>query len=229
MMWLISAYWICLFVGAGYTIVSFILGEVGGAFSHAGTLHGDFGHGGQVGETSHTYGVHGAHDGGVGKSLEFNQGDNVIFGPFSPLVIAFFLACFGGTGLILSRLNVLSVFVVLACALVTGVFLAYLLLVFINKVLGNLQSSSEVRLGTLVGEEAEVTVAIPEHGFGEIAYVAMGQRCVAPARSDESENIPRFAAVRITRVVGNNFYVSKRIEDQIHAVPAPTDEPAPQD
>ncbi len=232
MEWVITAYWICLIVGIGYTILSFILGEVGGAFGHVGHLHvGHFGHGGgHVGQVSHTYGVHGSgqHGQGVGKSIGADQSDSAIFGPFSPLVIAFFLTCFGATGIILTKLGFFGVLAIV-CALAAGTVLAWLLLNFFNKVLGNLQSSSEVRLSALVGEEAEVTVAIPEQGFGEIAYVAMGQRITAPARSNEAVLIPRFAAVRITRIVGNNFYVSKRIEDDLHAVPVPpappTDEP----
>ena len=70
----------------------------------------------------------------------------------------------------------------------------------------------------LIGVEAEVTVAIPESTLGEIAYVAMGGRSVAPARSEDQVPIPRFSTVRITRVVGNIFFVRPVVEEQLRAL-----------
>ncbi len=211
MEWVASAYWLCLLVGIGYTLVAGLLGGVSGVAGHAG----HFGHMGGHGATSHDYGVggHGGHGSTSPSSPE--HGGNVIFGPFSPLVIAFFLTCFGGTGLIFSRLpGLLSVFS-LPIAVASGFVLAWLLITVFNKFIGSMQSSSEVHLGSLIGADAEVTVAVPSNGIGEIAYVAMGSRCVAPARSDEAQDIPRFASVRVTRLVGNIFYVRPALEEEL--------------
>jgi hypothetical protein len=76
-------------------------------------------------------------------------------------------------------------------------------------VIAAVQSSSEVKMLNMVGETAEVTVAIPATGIGEIAYVAMGSRNLSPAQTDGGEEIPRFSNVRITRVSGNIFFVNK--------------------
>lgn len=199
------AYWICLVVGVGYTIVAFVLGGVAGAIGHVG----DAGHG----EFTHSYGVQNSGHGHTAGEMADGTGQ-VIFGPFSPLVVAFFMTCFGGTGVILSQTAV-GPFWQIPLSALSGFVLAALLVKFFNRFLGGLQSGSDVKLYTLVGAEAEVTVAIPANGAGEIAYVAMGGRSVSPAYSDNHVEIPRFATVRIARIVGNLFYVHRAVEDAI--------------
>lgn len=196
--WVLSAYWVCLMVGIAYTVISLLLG--GGHGTH---LDGG-GHGGDLGA--------GGHD-----SLQGNiDTGQVLFGPFSPLVIAFFLTCFGATGVLLTP--IFKQFITLPAATSSGFILAWLLITFFNKFLGAMQSSSEVKLYTLIGYEGEVTVQIPSDGIGEIAYVAMGSRYVAPARSEEHIVIPRFAGVRITRLVGSMFYVRPLVEEQLRHI-----------
>lgn len=200
-------YTISLLVGVVYTITAFLLGGI------AGLGHGE----GGGGDFSHDYGTgpdmgHGEATGGAGG------GEQVIFGPFSPIVIAFFLTCFGGTGLILTSATRMNQFATLFLAGVSGFILAWLMVRIFNSVLGNIQSSSEVRLHSLIGVEAEVTVSIPPAGFGEIAYIAMGSRNTAPARSEDQQSIPRYSAVRITRIVGNLFFVRPVLEEQLRAM-----------
>lgn len=202
--WMMNAYWISLIVGIGYTIVSFILGGIGG---HG---HFDVGSGGD------------AMDGDIGQGGHFaGEANTMVFGPFSPLVIAFFLTCFGATGIILSSIKGMQA-ISLPFSVVSGFVLAWLLIMVFNRFLGGMQSSSEVRIYSLIGVDAEVTVAIPPNGIGEIAYVAMGGRNVAPARSDSRTEIPRFAGVIISRIVGNMFYV-KLPETTNTAASAPSD------
>lgn len=196
MEWVLNAYWICLLVGIGYTIVSFLLGGLG---EHA-----------DISTLGHTGGF--GHGGHAGADADAGQ---VIFGPFSPLVIAFFLACMGATGIVETSVFGLKVFISFPVAIASAVLLAWLMVLGFNRLLGGLQSSSEVKLYTLVGVEAEVTVDIPVTGVGEIAYVAMGSRYVAPARSEDAVQIPRFSGVRITRLVGNMFYVAPMVEEQL--------------
>ena len=196
--WILNAYWIALIVGIGYTIVSFILGGIGG---HAHFEGGDMG------------------DAGQGGHMDVGDSGQLIFGPFSPLVIAFFLTCFGATGIVLTSLKGLHL-LSLPFAVVSGFVLAWVLILVFNRFLGGMQSSSEVKVYALVGTEGEVTVEIPPSGIGEIAYVAMGGRYVAPARSEEPVAIPRFAAVRITRLVGNMFYVIPILEERLRQMDA---------
>ncbi|HOS42470.1 MAG TPA: hypothetical protein PK794_02150 [Armatimonadota bacterium] len=218
---LIAAYWICLAVGVGYTILAFILGEFSAA-GHAGDASGDF---------THEYGVGGA--GGHGEATGVDGGGTtLLFGPFSPMVIAFFLTAFGASGLILNTLigefwpktwPPLSPAWPLMMAIGLGFVLAWLIVLFFNRVIANFQSSSEVRLHTLIGTEAEVTVAIPATGTGEVAYVAGGSRNLTPASSADHEAIPRFATVRIVRIVGNLFQVKPVAAETLPEL----DEPAP--
>ena len=212
-------YGICLLVGIIYTIASFLLGSLGDLGGHSGDVGGgDMGDmGGQPGDFSHSYGVetggHGEAQGAAGV------GGEVLFGPFSPLVIAFFLTCFGGVGLILTKIPLTAnPYLNMPVAAVSGFLLAWLLVSVFNRVLGGMASSSEVRLNTLVGTEAEVTVAIPPMGIGEISYIAMGSRYVTPARNEEQVPIPRYAVVRITRIVGNSFFVRPAVEEQLRAM-----------
>lgn len=215
--WLLTAYWICLAVGLVYTVISFVLGEISGVIGHVGDMgagHGDF---------SHDYGVDGQGGHGAAMGADVDTG-NIIFGPFSPLVIAFFLTCFGVTGVALTQVGKLGAMLSLPISIASSFVLAWLLILFFNKVLGSLQTSSEVKLHTLIGEEAEVTVAIPTTGAGEIAYIAMGSRCVTPARSEDQVAIARGSIVRISRIVGHTFYVGQ-ITDAEETTAAPT-EPA---
>ncbi len=191
------AYWICLIIGVAYTIITAALGGISGIIGHAG----------DSGSVSNSYGADGSTGGhGTASSADFDG--SIIFGPFSPLVIAFFLTSFGGSGLVYVKYipnSVLS----LPAAIVTAIIFAWLLILFFNRVIAAVQSSSEVRILNMVGETAEVTVTIPATGMGEIAYVAMGSRNVSPARTDSGTDIPRFSNVRITRVSGNIFFVDK--------------------
>lgn len=146
-------------------------------------------------------------DGNFGDAGQMGgDGGAMVFGPFSPLVIAFFLTCFGATGIVLSSIKGMQA-ISLPFSVVSGFVLAWLLILVFNRFLGGMQSSSEVKIYSLIGVDAEVTVAIPPNGIGEIAYVAMGGRNVAPARSDSKTEIPRFSGVKISRIVGNMFFV----------------------
>ena len=206
--WIGTAYWICLTAGLFYAVISFLIGGITGAMGHVGDLsggHGDF---------SHTYGVDG-HAGHGEASGSHVEGGDIIFGPFSPLVIAFYLTCFGATGILLQRSGNLSFGITLPIAAFSGFMLAWLLILFFNRVLGRMQSSSEVRRATLVGQDAEVTVPISATGIGEIAFVAMGSRYTAPARSDDQTAIPRFSSVRIARIVGDIYFVRLLMEEQL--------------
>ena len=48
---------------------------------------------------------------------------------------------------------------------------------------------------------------IPENGVGEIAYVVGGTRYSAPARAENNAAVANGQMVKITRIVGTQFYV----------------------
>jgi membrane-bound ClpP family serine protease len=70
------------------------------------------------------------------------------------------------------------------------------------------QGSSEAHISKIAGVVATVITPIPADGVGEIAYVQGGSRYSAPARSESGSAIANGATVKITRVIGTQFYVS---------------------
>src|SRR6266850_6688006 len=159
----------------------------------------------------HVFGGHDAHvDVGTGGHAEagFEHTGMPGVSPFSPTTIASFITAFGGFGMIFSRIELtkpwwisapLSAFMGLAIA--AGVFFLF------NAIFSRTQSSSESRVGALVGASATVLTPIPQHAVGEIAYVHGGSRYTAPARSESGAAIAAGQTVKINRIVGTQFYV----------------------
>jgi len=198
--WDVFAYWICFISGVVYATISALLGGLFG-FEHGGVEAGGAIEAGHDFGTSHDIGAgHGeVHAGGV-------QGEMAV-SPLSPMTIATFSTVFGGTGLILTRLFKYGLFVTLPVSVMAGFLVAGGVFIFFYRVFVAVQASSEVQIGELAGVTGEVTVAIPGDGVGEIAYVTLGGRYTAIARSDTGRPIERHQAVKIAHVVGNTMYV----------------------
>lgn len=178
-------YAICLAVGLLFTIIS----AVAGHFFGAGDTHADVGTGGHA-EAGFD------HSGMPGISF------------FSPTVLASFVTAFGAFGLILTRIPATSsVWASAPLSAVGGGLVAWLVFVLFNAMFKGTQSSSESRVGSLVGQTASIITPIPENGVGEIAYVQGGTRYTAPARAEAGRPIASGQTVRISRVVGTQFYV----------------------
>lgn len=178
-------YMICFFLGVGFAVLSAILGGMlGGADTgmDAGVeAPGDVGHA----------------DAGHGH-----------FSPWNPMVIALFLASFGGIGLICQRVGVESLFVQLPTSIGGGVVIAGTLGLLLAKLVRAGEKSSEVKEADLVGHEAEVTITIPDGGVGQIAYI-MGGRQTSTAQAADRGAIPAGSQVKITKIVGTTFYVER--------------------
>jgi membrane protein implicated in regulation of membrane protease activity len=178
-------YLICLVVGLVFTLGSVVAGQFFGG--HADHVGGSGGH---------------AEAGADGSDM---PGISI----FSPTIIAAFITAFGGFGLIFSEFSAtrnvaISAPLSVACALA----LAGGLLIFLRSVFRHTQSSSESHVAQLAGTEASVASPIPENGVGEIAYVVSGTRYTAPARTENGAAIGSGKLVKITRVVGTQFYVA---------------------
>jgi len=90
---------------------------------------------------------------------------------------------------------------------VAGVAMAFVAFLIFNWMFQKTQSSSEVRVGSLAGTEASIVTPIPKDGVGEIAYVQGGTRYTAPARTENGSPVSAGKPVRITRIVGTQYYV----------------------
>jgi membrane protein implicated in regulation of membrane protease activity len=177
-------YAVCLVVGLLFTLVSAVAG--------------------------HFFGGHDGADIGTGGHAEAGFDDSGVPGIsfFSPTVLASFVTAFGAFGLIFSKIDATSspwasAPLSLACGglVASGVFWLF------NMMFKKTQSSSESRVATLLGQEASIITPIPENGVGEIAYVQSGSRYTAPARSERGIAIGPGQTVKITRIVGTQYYV----------------------
>jgi membrane protein implicated in regulation of membrane protease activity len=177
-------YLFCLVVGLVFTLVSVTVG--------------------------HFFGGHGDHVGGSGGHAEAGADSSDMPGIsiFSPTIIASFITAFGAFGLIFTEFEPTKKVIISApLSLISAMAVAGVLFVFLRSVFSHTQSSSESHIARLAGTAASVVSPIPENGVGEIAYVVSDTRYTAPARSENGAAIPNGKLVKITRVVGTQFYV----------------------
>lgn len=177
-------YLVCLVVGLLFTIISAIAG--------------------------HFFGGHDGGDVGTGGHAEAGFEDSGVPGMsfFSPTVLASFVTAFGAGGLILSSIEATkSVWVSAPISAVIGVLIAGATFLFFDALFKRTQSSSESRVASLLGQTASIVTPIPENGVGEIAYVQGGTRYTAPARTENGAAISLGKPVRISRIVGTQYYV----------------------
>ena len=89
----------------------------------------------------------------------------------------------------------------------------------LNK-LSRVEGGSATKVRSLIGHQAEVSVMVPEKGFGEIVYVQNQTRYNAPARSRKGVEIPRGSKVFIGGVEGSSFVVEEAKADRIKRLAA---------
>ncbi len=185
----IQIYIICLGVGLLFTLISAIFGHFfgGGHGGHDGHVSGSGGHA-QAGFDSH---------GMPGISA------------FNPLIIASFITAFGGLGIIFHQIPATSSpWASAPLAMIGGFAIAWILLMLMRTLFRDMQGSSEGITADAIGLLANVITPIPENGVGEIAYVQAGSRYTAPAREEKGIPVANGQAVKITRIVGTQFYVA---------------------
>jgi membrane protein implicated in regulation of membrane protease activity len=178
-----TIYAICLVFGLIFTLFSAVAGHLFG--EHDGMI-----------------GMDGQADGGLGS--DGVAGISIL----SPTVIASFITAFGAFGLIFTRIDATSspwLNAPLSFAGAFGVALGVLWL--FNAMFKKVEGSSESRVAQLIGMTAAIVTPIPENGVGEISYTQAGARYTAPARAEKGGTIPGGRTVKITRIVGTQFFV----------------------
>ncbi len=175
-------YAICLVFGLMFTLISAFVGHLFGGHDAVGTGgHAESGFSG---------------DGVPGISF------------FSPTILSCFITAFGGFGLLYSEIPLThSLWVNAPLAFVSGLLIALLVLWGMNKIFRSTESSSEGRVAKLIGQTAAIVSPIPVNGVGEISYEQSGSRYTAPARDEKGRAIASGQTVKITRIVGTQFYV----------------------
>jgi membrane protein implicated in regulation of membrane protease activity len=178
-------YSICFGVGLVFTVANLLLGH---SFGHDAP-HADVGTGGHA-EAGYE------HTGMPGVA------------PFSPTTIASFLTALGGLGMVFSSVEATRrVWISLPLAVMGGLLIAAGVFWLFNAIFRGTQSSSESRVGTLIGQTATIITPIPANGVGEIAYVQSGTRYTAPARDETGSAVSSGRTVKIVRIVGTQFYI----------------------
>jgi membrane protein implicated in regulation of membrane protease activity len=126
---------------------------------------------------------------------------------FSARIMAAFVTAFGVGGLI-GRYNDLSHPAASGVGIAAGVVMASVVYQF-GKFLYSQQASSGVQMASLVGRTAEVSVAIPVGGVGQVTLTFGGERTEHIARSADGEAVTRGAEVVITGLRGDAIVVSR--------------------
>jgi membrane protein implicated in regulation of membrane protease activity len=179
---MITIYAICLVFGLVFTLISAVAGHFFGGHDSVGMDgHADAGF---------------SSDGVPGISF------------LSPTVLASFVTAFGAFGLIFCQIGATaSVWINAPLSFVSGLFVALGVLWLFNALFRKTQGSSEGHVANLIGQTAAIATPIPENGVGEISYVQIGTRYTAPARSEKGGAIAAGKTVKITRIVGTQFFV----------------------
>jgi membrane protein implicated in regulation of membrane protease activity len=198
---LVLGYMVLAVLGAGYVLVSMLLGHLGDVGSHDPGAH--------AGVDAHTatanYGVehsgHGDARAGDGIAATFH------FPFFSPLALATLSGLIGGFGLVgrfgLKLADGPSLLFAVPAALV----LTYLVTWVTWKVAISSIGTSTIRAERLAGVSAEILTPIPAGGVGEAAALVDGQRFTSPAREVDGREVTRGTPVTVVRLSGSTLVV----------------------
>jgi membrane protein implicated in regulation of membrane protease activity len=147
--------------------------------------------------------IHGGDVGGDHGDVGHEGGPSI----FSARVMASFLTAFGVGGVVARYYN-LPHPAAAGCGVVTGIVMSGLVYQF-AKILYSQQASSVVRMGSLVGKTAEVTVGIPPGGMGQVTLEYGGERTTQIARSKDGAAIAPGTAVVVTSLLGDSIIVER--------------------
>lgn len=145
-------------------------------------------------------------------SPDVPAGGGVNLPSISSFTISSFLAGFGGAGIIANLAFEVSIWWSVVIATVGGLVLGGAMQFIFGAVLLKAQGSSEVRVSSLRGVVAQVTVPIAPKRLGQIAFVSGGRRVTYPARAESDFELARGAQVRIVQMVGGTALV-RQIEE----------------
>jgi membrane protein implicated in regulation of membrane protease activity len=198
-----------------FMLLSAVLGWAGAAHGHSGGMGAgghDVGAGGHdIGASGHDAGTvgHDVHAGGHDGDATSDHGHSTIsdLPLFSPMTIAAYITGFGGSGLIYHHLLGDRPFLHVPAAAVTGAAMGVGVSFMAYKLISRFESGKPAHESEAYGQDAEVTVAIPVDGFGEVAYVASGIRRAIPARAEPGVGHAAGERVRVVRITGGTAHV----------------------
>ena len=126
---------------------------------------------------------------------------------FSARIMASFVVAFGVGGVV-ARYYQLSHPAASGIGVAAGIVMAGVVYQF-ARILYSQQASSEIRMGSLVGHTAEVTIGIPQDGVGQVTLAAGGERSTHIARSADGAAIPPGVEVTVAALRGDSLVVQR--------------------
>lgn len=177
---LAHAYWAALGLGGTVVLGSFLLSGIGGSGNGAEAADADS-------DTDHSHAPSHGHAATAAPGF------------LSPMIVAFFLVCFGLVGLLTSEWQYQLGTASLLPAVGIGGVAAYLLRKGVAVIFAGATGGNEPRQGEEIGLEAEVITTIPADGPGTIAYVVRGMRYTRAARSATKDSYRMGERVVITQ------------------------------
>lgn len=193
-------YLLCFGIGFALSVVAFLGVHLHLPF-HIHGSHGGIGHGGGHG-LGHGHGAgHGAGDGQTGAAKAGGVS------PFNFVTFIVFLAWFGGTGFLLTRYSRVWFATGLAIAIAVGSVGAYILYVFMAKVLMSPDAVLDPADFRMEGVFGYLSNPIREGGTGELIYTQAGTRRTCGARSEDGAAIAKGTEVIVTRYERGLAYV----------------------
>ncbi|MFD1177010.1 NfeD family protein [Paenibacillus puldeungensis] len=131
-----------------------------------------------------------------------------------PVVTASVVTGFGGAGIILSRYTGLSAVTVVIFALLIAVVLGLIIYFAYVKPMENSENSTAYSEAELPGKVGEVTVPIPQEGYGEVMLKLVGGNTLHIAVSWDRREIPAGTIVVVVDVKDGIVQVSELYENQ---------------
>ena len=215
----VDFYLVCFIVGFVLSLVSFMAGAGHIDVSHhVGDLlpggHADVMPGGHadVMAGGHADVAPGGHAGSDVHGPAHHAAHAPTMSPFNFSTLMVFLAWFGGAGALLVSQWHVGFLAALGGAIVSGLFGATLVFLFLVKVLLPHDTSMSPLDYELKGTVATLTLGIREGGTGEISYVQGGTRKLCAAKGLSDAAIPKGVEVVVVRFDQGIAYV-ERLDD----------------
>lgn len=127
----------------------------------------------------------------------------------NPGTVAAFLAWFGGTGFLATRLYSFWVYTTLLLSFLSGIAGAAAVFWFLTRVLMREREHLDPADYDMIGVLGTVSDTIRANGIGEILFSQAGSRRAVPARSESAVTIPGGTEVVVTRYEDGVAYVRR--------------------
>ncbi|MEG6512278.1 NfeD family protein [Desulforamulus ruminis] len=126
---------------------------------------------------------------------------------FQPVVLVGGITVLGGTGIMLDQSTNLEAFPILLLSLMASAVISLLVYFSYVRPMKNSENSTGFSMQDLVGKIGEVTIPIPEAGYGEVLIKVGAGNTNQIAASLDEEEIPAGAKVVVIEARDSTVYV----------------------